>query len=228
MQLDKARCARSPVVTPPVLVLFFCGSHFALQRKTPEGELSMNTLKAPLASRRFIIRGRGLTLTRIGGLLALVIPGGGFILGLHVLRGRPEFAFLEHPGAWPLELWVIAIGGTFATLAGFGDFVWHVRGLREVSRKEERGEVIALALGGAPLFAFMAIASLSSDPRPFLIPALVTTMFTVACVCHDEFVYHRHACGRVESFFHHVLIFGNAVAFLAWFHWAFVRDRLAV
>jgi hypothetical protein len=187
------------------------------------GELSMNTSQVSLASSRFVIRGRGLTLTRVGGLLALVIPGAGFILGLFAVRARPEFAFLEHPGSWPLELWIIAIGGSVATLAGFGDFVWHVRGLREVSRKEERGEVIALALGGAPLFAFMAAASVSAAPAAFLMPVLVTTMFTVACVCHDEFVYHRHACERVESLFHHVLIFGNGLAFLAWFHWAFVR-----
>src|SRR5438105_4502705 len=98
----------------------------------------MNTSLARTPSSGFIVRGRGLTLTRIGGLLAFAIPGAGFIAGLFVVRGRPEFAFLKNAMAWPAELWVIAIGGSLATLAGFADFVWHVRGLREVSRKEER------------------------------------------------------------------------------------------
>jgi hypothetical protein len=182
-------------------------------------------LKA-ISSGGFIVRGRGFTATRIAGLLAFAIPGAGFIGGLLRLRGRPEFSFLEDASTWPAELWVIAVGGSLATLAGLADFVWHVRGMREVSRREERGEVVALALGGAPLFGFMAAASLSAAPRPFLTPVLVVAMFTVACVCHDEFVYHRRACGRVESLFHRALIFGNGLAFLAWFHWAFVRERV--
>jgi hypothetical protein len=187
----------------------------------------MTTTVAGSAPRSFVLRGRGLTLTRLAGLLAFAIPGAGFIIGLFLVRGRPEFAFLENPAAWPPELWVIAIGGSIATIAGFADFVWHVRGLREVSRKEERGEIIALAVGGAPLFVIMGAASLAADPKPFLLPALVTTMFTVACVCHDEFVYHRRACQWMEALFHRALIFGNGLAFLAWFSWVFVRDRLA-
>jgi hypothetical protein len=186
--------------------------------------MTTTTMAAP--ARRFIVRGRGLTLTRVGGLLASIIPAVGFIAGLFWVRGRPQFAFLEMPASWPIELWIIAIGGSIATLGGFADFVWHVRGLREVSRKEERGEVVALALGGAPLFLIMAAASVASDPRLFLLPAVIAAMFTVACVCHDEFVYHRLACTRTESAFHRILIFGNAMAFLAWFHWAFVRERL--
>jgi hypothetical protein len=187
----------------------------------------MTSTVAKMPVRGFVLRGRGLTVTRVLGLLAFAIPGAGFILGLFLVRGRPELAFLENPAAWPPELWIIAIGGSIATVAGFADFVWHVRGLREVSRREERGEIVALALGGAPLAVIMAAASLSADPRPYLVPALVATMFTVACVCHDEFVYHRHACGRLESLFHRTLIFGNGLAFLAWFYWAFVRDRIA-
>jgi hypothetical protein len=187
---------------------------------------TMSTSVAGIRSKPFIVHGRGLTLTRIGGLMAFAIPGAGFIAALFMLRGRPEFAFLESPAAWPWELWTIALGGSLATLAGAADFVWHVRGLREVSRREERGEIIALALGGAPLFLIMAAASVAGDPRSFLLPALVTSMFTVVCVCHDEFVYHRFACGRLESLFHRTLLAGNGLAFVAWFHWVFVRDRL--
>src|SRR5436190_3342141 len=187
----------------------------------------MTSSVAKLASQGFIIRGRGLTVTRVAGLLAFATPGAGFIAGLFLVRSRPEFAFLEHPGSWPWELWVIAIGGSIATIAGFADFVWHVRGLREVSRREERGEIIALAVGGALRFLIMAAASVTTAPKPFMLPALVATMFTVACVCHDEFVYHRLACKPLEALFHRALIFGNGLAYLAWFHWVFVRDRLA-
>jgi hypothetical protein len=186
----------------------------------------MNTTVANPPARGFIVRGRGLTPTRILGLLSFAIPGAGFIAALFYVRGRPEFLFLEDVRAWPIALWLIAIGGSIASLAGVADFFWHVRGLREVSRKEERGEVVALALGGAPLFCLMAVASVAAKPTPYLLPVLIVTMFTVACVCHDEFVYHRRACGKTETLFHHVLIGGNGLAFLAWFHWIFVGDRL--
>ena len=180
------------------------------------------------AARRFVIRGRGLTATRVAGLLAFAIPGAGFILGLFAVRGRPEFGFLEDAARWPLELWIIAFGGSVASVGGLADFVWHVRGHHEVSRREERGEVIALLCGGAPLFLIMAAASVAADPRPYLLPVLLVLMFTVVCVCHDEFVYHRRACTKTEALFHRVLIFGNSAAFLAWFFWIFVRDRIGV
>jgi hypothetical protein len=188
---------------------------------------AMGTSVAKSAMSGFVLRGRGLTLTRVAGILVFALPGAGFIAALFVVRHRPEFAFLERPTAWPLELWLIAVGGSLATLAGMADFIWHVRGLRSVSRREERGEIVALALGGAPLFVIMAMASVAADPKAFLLPALVTAMFTVVCVCHDEFVYHRMACGRTEAFFHRTIIFGNAIAFMAWFHWVFVLDRIA-
>ena len=106
----------------------------------------MNTTIVGSPPRGFIIRGRGLTVTRALGLLAFAIPGAGFIAALFLVRGQPGFAFLEDVRAWPAELWIIAFGGSLATLAGLADFIWHVRGLREVSRKEERGEIVALAL----------------------------------------------------------------------------------
>ncbi len=185
----------------------------------------MNSSAVGWTPGNFIVRGRGLTLTRVLGILTFMAPGAGFIAALFMVRGRPEFAFLESARNWPLELWLIAVGGSLATLAGMADFIWHVRGLREVSRREERGEIVALALGGAPLFALMAAASVAAEPKNYLLPILVVTMFTVICVCHDEFVYHRRACARMESFFHHVLLTGNGLAFLAWFAWIFVRER---
>ena len=162
----------------------------------------MSTTTLAASPRRFIVRGRGLTLTRVGGLLAFIIPplassraSSGCEAGLNSRSWRRPPHGRSSSGSSPSA-------ARSRRSRGFADFVWHVRGLREVSRKEERGEVVALALGGAPLFVIMAAASMSGDPRAFLLPAVVATMFTVACVCHDEFVYHRLACGRIESLFH--------------------------
>jgi hypothetical protein len=30
---------------------------------------------------------------------------------------------------------------------------------------------------------------------------------------------------RIEALFHRVLIAGNGLAYVAWFHWTFVRER---
>jgi hypothetical protein len=173
----------------------------------------------------FVVRGRGITFPRLFGLAVFALPGAGFIAALFAVRGRPEFLFLEDARAWPWELWTIAVAGTLALFGGVGDFFWHVRGLREVSRKEERGEILALATAGAPTFLTMAAASVAADPRPFLTPVVALAMYAVVLVCHDEFVYHRRACGKVETLLHRALTLGNGVAFVAWFHWVFARAR---
>ena len=186
----------------------------------------MPTVALPGSDRPFVLKGRGTTLVRLFGLLVFTLPGAGFIAGLFVVRGRPEFAFLEHAALWPWELWAIALGGTLGLVGGSADFVWHVRGFRDVSRREERGEIFALACGGLPLFLLMAAASIAPDPRIYVLPVAALAMITVALVCYDEFVYHRKACGRAETLFHRLLTLGNGAAFLAWFHWVFARSHL--
>ena len=186
----------------------------------------MPTAVVPGAARSFVLKGRGVTLVRLFGLLVFALPGAGFMAGLLGVRGRPEFAFLEQAAIWPWELWAIAVGGSLGLAGGAADFVWHVRGLRDVSRREERGEIFALSCGGLPLFLLMGAASLLPDPRIYLLPVTALAMITVALVCYDEFVYHRKACGRAETLFHRLLTLGNGVAFLAWFHWVFARSRL--
>jgi hypothetical protein len=124
------------------------------------------------ALRAFVRRGRGVTLPRVFGLAVFALPGAGFVAGLFAVRGTPAFLFLEDARTWPWELWTIAVAGSLAFLGGVGDFFWHVRGLRDVSRKEERGEILALATAGAPTFLTMAAASVAPDPRPFLTPGL--------------------------------------------------------
>jgi hypothetical protein len=45
-------------------------------------------------------------------------------------------------------------------------------------------------------------------------------------ICYDEFVFHRKRCGRYETMLHRLLVFGNGIAWLAWMHWCFVRERI--
>jgi hypothetical protein len=72
------------------------------------------------------------------------------------------------------------------------------------------------------VFALMAAASLHPRPAGFLVPVFLLVIVTVVLISYDEFVFHRR-CGRLESLFHRQLTLGNALAFLAWVHWCFVR-----
>jgi hypothetical protein len=156
---------------------------------------------------------------QIFGATALLLPGAAFVWGLTRVSGLPGYLDLSDWRSIPASLWIIGVCGTLATVAGLLDLHYHVTGRRRVSKRERYGELIALGLGGTPLFALMMVASGTTEPRPFLTPIVILTMFTVAMVCLDEFVHHRRACSRYEAALHRTLIFGNAAAFLAWFHW---------
>lgn len=153
------------------------------------------------------------------GLTTLLFPGAAFVWGLTRVSGLPGYVDLSDWRSVPASLWIIGACGTIATLAGLLDFEYHFTGRRVVGKRERSGELIALGLGGAPLFVLMMAASWATDPGVFLAPIVLLTMFTVAMVCFDEFVYHRRACTRYETTLHRVLVFGNGAAFLAWFHW---------
>lgn len=158
------------------------------------------------------------------GLTLAFLPGALFVLGLWHMKAQSLLPW-RLPNV-PFELWVIGLFGTAALIAAFGDWYFHTQTAKgKVSPVEEQGEVIAL-IGGGALFVLMSWASLAKDPRPFLIPILCDLLFTVAMICHDEFVFHRRRCGRYESFLHKIIIFGNGTAWLAWFHWIFVRVRI--
>ena len=158
-------------------------------------------------------------------LLALFVPGVLFGLGLYLVSGDPRFAWLAHPGAYPWELWGIAGCGSVATVAGFLDYRFHRSGRTTIGRPEHHSELVALAGGGIPLFVLMALASLLARPAVLLLPILVVVLFTTVLICYDEFVFHRKRCGHYETILHRLLVFGNALAWLAWTHWCFVRDR---
>lgn len=157
------------------------------------------------------------------GLTALLLPGAAFVWGLTRVSGLPGYVDLSDWRSVPWSLWVIGVCGTIGTVAGLLDLHYHLTGQRLVSRRERYGELISLGLGGTPVFVLMMAASRAADPRAFLTPIVLLTMFTVVMVCLDEFVYHRRACTRYEATLHKVLVFGNGAAFLAWFQWIVSR-----
>ena len=157
------------------------------------------------------------------GLAALFLPGAGFVWGLTQVSGHPGYVDLQDWRSVPWMLWVIGVCGTAATAAGVLDWHYHVTGRRLVSRKERHGELVALGLGGAPLFALMMLASASHDSSRYLGPIVAVAIFTVVMICIDELVYHRRSCTRYETALHRTLVFGNGLAFLAWFHWLTTR-----
>jgi hypothetical protein len=159
-------------------------------------------------------------------LIALFVPGVLFLLELLWVRDRPRFQWLSRFADYPWELWGIAICGSIATLAGVADWAYHRSGRTMIGRKEHHSELLALAGGGVPLFLLMSLASVLDRPVLVLIPVIVVVLFITTLICYDELLFHRKRCGRYETALHRVLVFGNGLAWLAWAHWCFVRERL--
>jgi hypothetical protein len=160
-------------------------------------------------------------------LMALLVPGIAFALGLWVMRTDPRLPWLTQPSTWPWELWTITLAGVIATLGGLGDWGFHRWVAKcQIGRAERNCELLALAAGGVPLFVMMASASMSARPLQWLLPVIVIVLFITTLICYDEFVYHRRRCKGLETLLHRLLVFGNGTAWLAWSHWTFVRGGL--
>lgn len=176
----------------------------------------------PLARPRGV-RARGASLLRHAPSLVLsLVPGAVFAAGLAALSGSARFAWVSRVTSWPWQLWAIALLGTVATVAGVLDWIYHRQAGVAVGKHERRAELLALALGGVPLFLLMAGATLSSAPLDFLVPVLVALVATTAMVVFDEVAFHRRRCAPVEHLLHRALTLGHLGAFLAWAHWVFV------
>ncbi len=161
-------------------------------------------------------------------LIALLVPAMGMAIALGWGFTKPEFHWLVK-GHWPWQLWILIISGTAATLAGIGDWLYHrLMAKCAISRKERRCELLALAGGGIPVFLMMLMASVSARPLQWLLPVIVTVLFTSALICYDEFIFHRKRCQKFETSLHRVLVFGNGIAWLAWAHWCFVERAQAL
>lgn len=142
------------------------------------------------------------------------------------------WAYREHPGLgiqekFPFVPWQFILLGFFgliATAGGVLDWRYHRNPLQlKLSKKERNAEAAALGLGGLPMFTAMWMATLSEDPTRFLIPIVLILIYTVALICYDEFVFHIRRCGKTETCYHRMLVFGNGLAWLAWFHYIYCR-----
>ncbi len=156
-------------------------------------------------------------------LLASFVPGAGFAFGACCLARTERFAWLQRPAMYPWELWVVAVAGLTATTAGVLDWRYHRRTGVVVGVNERRAEFLALGLGGVPLFLLLALATVSTKPRAWLVPIFVAMLATTWLVAFDEFAFHRKRCKGIEPALHTTLLLGHAVAALAWVHLVFVR-----
>ncbi len=132
---------------------------------------------------------------------------------------------LHITGAFPFLPWqflVIIVFGVIATTGGVLDWKFHRDPLKlKISKKERDAEAKALGLGGFGMFVLMWLAMLSEQPLNFLIPIILVLIYTVVAICYDEFVFHIHRCEKTETRYHRMLVFGNGLAWLAWFHFIY-------
>jgi len=131
---------------------------------------------------------------------------------------RQVFPFL------PWQFWAIAIFGSVATCGGILDWRYHRNPLNlKIPKKERDAEAAALGLGGIPMFILMWVSMMSNSPKVYLIPILIVLIYTVVAICYDEFVFHIKRCGKLENTFHRMLVGGNGIAWLAWFHFIYCQ-----
>ncbi|WP_246137403.1 hypothetical protein [Myxococcus llanfairpwllgwyngyllgogerychwyrndrobwllllantysiliogogogochensis] len=183
---------------------------------------------ANAASQLTVLQPRALLarLRDAANLLASLAPGTLFAVALALVSSQPRFSWLTEPLRYPWELWVVALAGTTATVAGVADWRYHRVAQLRVGPNEHRAEFLALAGGGFPLFLLMCAASVARRPLAFLLPVLIVLIGTVVLICYDEFVFHRRRCDAWEALLHRILLGGHATAFLAWAHFCFVREGL--
>ena len=155
-------------------------------------------------------------------LILLFIPA--ILFGILILLYRTNFK-LRVSAHFPYVSWqfyAIGLFGIIATIGGVLDWKFHRDPLNmKIPKKERAAEALALGAGGIPMFLLMWFAMLSAHPAYFLIPIIVVLIYTVVEISYDEFVFHIKRCGRVETRFHRMLVFGNGLAWLCWFHFIY-------
>lgn len=140
-----------------------------------------------------------------------------FLYGHHLkVKVSSHFPYLN----W--QFYAIAVFGTIATIGGVLDWKYHRNPLNmKIPKKERDAEALALGAGGIPMFLLMWFAMLSPNPANFLIPILVVLIYTVVGISYDEFVFHIKRCGKLENRYHRMLVFGNGLAWMCWFHFIY-------
>ena len=155
-------------------------------------------------------------------LILLFVPAVLFAVLLFILRENLALRIVSDFPYLPWQFLCMAVFGTIATVGGVLDWRYHRNPLNlKIPKKERDAEAAALGLGGVPMFVLMWCAMMSQKPSNYLIAILVVLIYTVVAISYDEFVFHIKRCGPTETIYHRMLVFGNGLAWLAWFHFIF-------
>lgn len=155
-------------------------------------------------------------------LLLLFLPAILFLVLFGLYFGHPKLGVTAKFPYVPWQFILLGISGIVATIGGILDWQYHRNPLQlKLSKKERDAEAAALGLGGFPMFILMWLATLSEHPNYYLMPIVIVLIYTVVAICYDEFVFHIRRCGKTETRYHRMLVLGNGLAWLAWFHYIF-------
>ncbi|WP_426492576.1 hypothetical protein [Hymenobacter sp. 102] len=154
----------------------------------------------------------------------LFVPPVLFGLLLLVFQGNDKLGLTRELPYLPWQFLLMGVAGVVATAGGVLDWRYHRNPLNlKIPKKERDAEAAALGLGGVPMFGLMWLAMMHPRPVIWLIPILLVLIYTVVAISYDEFVFHIKRCGPLETTYHRMLVFGNGIAWLAWFHFIFCR-----
>ncbi len=157
-------------------------------------------------------------------LVLLFIPALLFGALLFIFMNHSKLQITNRLPYLPWQFFAMAVFGTIATIGGIQDWKFYRDPLKlKILKKERDAEAKALGLGGLPMFILMWFAMISNTPENFLVPIIVVLIYTVAAICYDEFVFHIKRCGKLENGYHRMLVFGNGIAWLAWFHFIYCK-----
>lgn len=157
-------------------------------------------------------------------LILLLIPPILFGLLILIFKDNTKLQIENKFPFLPWQFLIITLCGLTATIGGVLDWKFHRNPLNmKIPKKERDAEAAALGLGGIPMFILMWFAMTSSKPSNYLVPILIVLIYTVIAISYDEFVFHIKRCSRIENTYHRMLVFGNGLAWLAWFHFIYCK-----